>query len=197
MKRPQQRQDWQQPSTGERVTLQFDGQHTSLGRAGKVEVLPQPAFNEAEELARTREMLKEHFRWDVMDVPRWRDQFVSGASSVAEARRAFQAQGFPLKLWDDIDAFLKATGQRVPKDGPTEMPEAYAGGFSLSGDGIITLHRYENGKPVESTLRLSDPQWKDNLLIHPTPELRARYENQYLTQQVSVDPPPADTPFRE
>lgn len=197
VRQPEQRQDWQHPSSGEKVTLWFDGQQTKINRGQKTDILPPPAFNEAEEMARTREMLKEQFRWDVLSVPRWRNEFVSGAANLAEAKKAFQAQGFPLKLWDDIDAFLQATGRRVPTDGPPTMPENYAGGLTVAGDGTVMVTRYQAGKPVESVIHLNDPQWKDNLLIHPTPELQARYENLYLTQPVGVSPPSADTPFRE
>ena len=197
VKQSEQRQDWQHPMTGEQVTLWFDGQQTKVSRGQRTTLLPAPAFNEAENLAQIREMLKDQFRWDVMSVPRWRDQFVSGAANLTEAKKSFQAQGFPLKLWDDIDAFLKATGQRIPTDGPPALPESYAGNLMVSEDGTVTVTWYKEGKPVETVIRLSDPRWNDNLLIHPTPELQAKYENLYLTQPIGVSPPPADTPLRE
>lgn len=59
VRQPEQRQDWQHPKTGEKVTLWFDGQQTKVSRGQRTILLPAPAFNEAEDLAQIREMLKD------------------------------------------------------------------------------------------------------------------------------------------
>lgn len=167
---PERFERWINPTTGETVRLRFDGQKTTLERGEKVEpIVPKP-FDEVTARAQMQEAQDFLTRWDVMSVPRWRRQWITQFKSLDEAKKAFVAIGFPLKLWDDIDTFGQAVGEGTPQQ-ENRIPEAYAGSLTLEGGGTITVHSATGQK----TIRLSNPEWKNNLLVNPTPEITQLY----------------------
>ncbi|MFC6591219.1 DUF1963 domain-containing protein [Deinococcus lacus] len=181
------RKVWQHPKTGERVTLSFDGKVTTVVRGGQVRRLEPPAFDQAAAQEELRRDLAEMLRWEPFEVARWREQWASGFPSLAAAQREFEALGFPRQLWDDIDAFLLRTGQ--PLWGRSDPGSYGASSLMVTGDGTVTVTHFQGSGPTQQTFRLSDPEWRSNLLIHPTPALRERYEQLVQSVPVTVAPP--------
>jgi uncharacterized protein YwqG len=186
---------WVKPASAERVDVSFDGRTTRVNRAGQVTELSNPPWNEEAAKAAAREGLKLWFEWTVFNVENWRDQLINGnLQDVAVAKAEFQKAGMPAKLWDDVDAYKRLLGY-TPANDPNRPMKPPQGGWSVQ---IV-----EEGQPVppvvEETIiiRMDDPATKDNLLFHPTPELKATFAALYLKQNVGVSAPPADTPFTE
>jgi uncharacterized protein YwqG len=191
----QKRQAWAKPVTRERVDISFDGKVTRVQHGGKVTELSNPPWNEEEAKAAARESLKPMFAWSPFQVDSWRDQLIGGNSQdVAVAKAAFLAAGMPAKLWDDIDVYKRMMGF-TPAAEPNQPMTAPEGGWSVQiveagqpvpnlGDGTIVIHA-------------DDPALKDNLLFHPSPEVKEAFENLYLQQNVGVSEPPADALFTE
>jgi uncharacterized protein YwqG len=186
---------WVKPGSAERVDVSFDGKITRVTRGGQVTELTNPPWNEEDAKAAARESMKSWFAWSVFTVDNWRDQLIGGNSQdVAVAKTEFQKAGMPDKLWDDIDAYKRMLGYTPAKDANSPMQPPQSG---------WSTQIVEAGQPVpevsEGTIviRMDDPALKDNLLFHPTLEMKAAFEALYLKQNVGVSEPPADTPFTE
>lgn len=110
------RQDWQQPVTGERVTLTFGGGVTRLERGGQVHETTTPPFDEAAVREDTRRQL-EAWNWNPFELRILRD--MAQAGTLRENGRPLRVEdlGFPARLWEELDAFEREMSG----------PEAFAG----------------------------------------------------------------------
>ncbi len=180
-------EQWLNPATGETVKLRYDGQKTTLERGGKVQPVTATPFDEAAARAQLEMMNQMQQRWDVLSVLTWREQWLSGRyKSLAEAKAGFIAAGFPAKLWEDINTFSRAIGRPILEDGSDALG-TYFSAMTLEGDGTLTVSMGEK----TTVIRFSDPQWKDNLLVNPTPRIQALYAALNAFPAVDITPPSA------
>ncbi|WP_291426664.1 hypothetical protein, partial [Deinococcus sp.] len=164
-------EQWLNPATGETVRLRYDGQKTTLERGGKVQAVTATPFDEAAARAQMHAAQDFMTRWDVLRLLSWRQQWLSWRyKSLAEAKAGFVAAGFPAKLWDDMNTFSRAIGWPTPEDGLDALG-TFASAGTLSGDGTLSVSVGDQ----KTVIRSSDPQWKDNLLVNPTPQIQALY----------------------
>lgn len=192
MREIQQKQTWLQPSTGETVTLTFDGQATHVTRDGQTSEIQPQKFDEAAEIAATRELLKSQYQWDVPNVALWRDHLIMSAGSLQQARQEFKNKGFPDALWTAIDDYQIKLG--YTRSGPGQPLQPAVGSFGME---IVPEGEQATGGSGTVVFRLDDPALKDNLLFHPTPEVRKLFEQEYLHERINVSAPPPDTTFHE
>lgn len=185
-------QQWVNPVAGERVNLRFDGQKTTLERGGKLTtVKPKPI--DAAALAQGQANMRAMSQWNIWNVAQWIDILEVSTGSEAQAKAQLQALGFPLKLWDDVQAFRQQTG--LPKMfGTTAQPaQASLTTWVILGSGDSPLPVIPNQKEI----RLDDPAFRDNLLVHPTPEVKKRFEELNAPPPLNPAPPPESSAMWE
>lgn len=176
---------WLNPATGKTARLRYNGQQVTLERGGQTQIVEATPFDAAAVRAQLQEAQDFRTRWDVMNVLLWRQQWLSGRfESLAKAKAGFVAAGFPMQLWDDMNTFSQAIGWPTPQDDPDALG-AYASAMTLGGDGTLTVSVGDKS----TVINLGGPEWKDNLLVNPTPDIQARYAALNAFPDAEITPP--------
>ncbi|MCP2014074.1 uncharacterized protein YwqG [Deinococcus sp. HSC-46F16] len=177
------RQDWQQPVTGERVTLAFEGGVARLERGGRVSEVVQPPFDEAAVREDTRAQFQT-WGWNPFELRILRD--MAQAGTLRENGRPLRVEdlGFPARLWEELDAFERETGMKDPPTVPAEYRST------------LTVHTDDGA--FAGTLSSEDTP-ADSLLWHPTPPMQERFAElmAVMAENVQIAPSPAEMPFEE
>lgn len=186
-------QEWVHPGSGQKVTLRFDGQKTTLERGGKVTVIQQKPFDEAAVKAQFESNQSSLFEWNVIGISQWQQLLIGTYPTPEEAKKQFLEMGFPDKLWDDIRDFQQKVGLPLRENAGNSAAQASAGIFAVVGPG--------EAAPVDIpgmvTIHLDDPYFKDSLLFHPTPEIMKRFNEWNQPAPVTITAPPASAVFTE